>query len=252
MGDLTRAQLRTEVAANLGGRDDLESGDPLNTVNRALDRVQTRIARANINGWSELKQMTTETINIDNDPTDNHFMYKELPDNLDKIQGLMIKHTGDTYAYRIQELLRSQWDSYISVTSSWPHGRILAYTDEYFGIPSERVLRFWPPADMSYSLYKYFRYKPTPFADDDAVSDYEDKDDLILAGTTHYMFNRYQAFEEAEEWRKNYGAALNEAVKMDRLKPDVHAILLGANPTSHPRGAPINPWQDPFVTRNRR
>jgi hypothetical protein len=195
--------------------------------------------------------MGTETIDIDNDPAWNHYLFKELPDNLDKIQGLVIKHIGDTYGYRIQELLRGQWDSYISVTSSWPHGRILAYTDEYWGSDG-RILRFWPSAATSFSLYKYFRYKPTPFADDDAVSDYEDKDDLLIAGTTHYMFNRYQAFEEAEEWRKNYGAALNEAVKMDRLKPDAHAILLGAKPTSHNRMTAANPWQDPFVTSNRR
>jgi hypothetical protein len=83
------------------------------------------------------------------------------------------------------------------------------------------------------------------------VSDYEDKDDLILAGTTHYMFNRYQAFEEAEEWRKNFKYELDQAIRDDRIKPDVHALLLGAN-ASKQSSPSVNPWQDPFVVRNRR
>jgi hypothetical protein len=88
---------------------------------------------------------------------------------------------------------------------------------------------------------------PTPFADDDAVSDFNNKDDLLIAGTTHYMFNRYQAFEEAEQWRKGYDAQLQAAIKDDKNQPDMAWLPRGISIAEH--HAPNDPWTDPFVKR---
>jgi len=85
------------------------------------------------------------------------------------------------------------------------------------------------------------------FADDEAVSDFVNKDDLIIAGATHYMLNRYQAFEEAEQWRKGYDAQLTLAIRDDKHRPDITMIPRGTS--VYGGGVSGEPWRDPFVRR---
>lgn len=247
MGDLTRAQFRAEVAANLGGRDDLESGSPLDTVNRALDRILTRIVRANSNGWSELKRYDTEAITVTGVKATD-VLYTNLPTNLDKIKSLLVKETGVTYSYRLVQMLRSQWDFLIGDSESRPVGQISHYVDER-GSTVARQLRWWPVPQLDFTLFRMYTVKPTPFALDTSVSDFEDKDDLILSGTTAYMLNRYQAFEESDAWFKAFSSQLQEAVKEDKRNPDVHAIPRSIQTRVAMAG--IDPWLNPFAKSNR-
>jgi hypothetical protein len=240
MGDLTRTQLRAEVTANLGGRSDLGSGDGLNTLNRALDRVQTRILRANSNGWSELKLYDTDA-----GLTADGNIYTGMPSNIDKIKSLLVKPSGLVKSYRLTRMLRSQWDSLIGSGHSDTTATGAGYYMDERDSAGDFQIRWYPTPNVDFTLYRYYTVKPTPFTANNSLSDFEDKDDLIIAGTTQYMFKRYQMFEEAEEWRKHFNVERDEAIRLDRLKPDVHAIPRGVS-ASGPMGA-NNPWQDPFV-----
>lgn len=246
MGDLSKAQLRAEVINNLGSRSDLGSGSAgETTLHRALDRVQTRIARANLNGWSELKKYDTDAVTVVGTPATD-VLYTDLPTNLDKIKSLLVLMSGDTATTRVTQILRPQWDYLIGDSAALPTASaIYHYVDERDSARS-RQLRWWPVPNVSFTLHRYYTVKPTPFNANAGVSDFEDLDDLIIAGTTQYMFNRYQAFEEAEEWRKGYDDQLKDAIIADRNKPDVHAVLMGTSVGQH--GGSPSPWRDPFVS----
>jgi len=246
MGDLTRAELRAEITANLGDKTNLGSGAGLDTLNRALDRAQTRIARANIAGWTELHRFSTDNMSLNGD-VEVDAVYTAMPSNTDIIKALFVKMEGGTATTRLMQMLRSQWDTLIGDPTILPTAsRILYYIDER-GTTSDRELRWWPVPNVDYILYRVYTIKPTAFTSENQVSLFEDKDDLIIAAATHYMFNRFQAFEEAEQWRKNYRTALAEAITRDQSKPDVNAIMRGITAASG-TGSSSSVWLDPFAS----
>ncbi len=250
MGDLTRAQLRAEVIANLGDKTNLGSGKGLDTLNRALDRVQTRIARLNLNGWSELSRYDTDEVSVVPD-VDVDALYTDLPAKLDKIKALFVQMESGTSTIRLIQMVRSQWDTLIGDPTVKPTGsRILQYVDER-GNTVARQLRWWPVPNVDFLLHRVYTVHPTAFPDDDTVSEFEDKDDIIIAGTTHYMLNRFQAFEEAEIWRKGFMAQIKEAERADRNKPDVQAIMRDIT-VSGTVGSTGSSWLDPFTVERGR
>ncbi len=245
MGDLTRAQLRAEVIANLGDRDDLESGDGLTTINRALGRAQTRIARANFSGWSELTIDRSDPITITGViATDAYIPSTNLPDELDKVKSIFVLMEGQTKTSKVTQMLKSQWDTLIGDASVLSTSSVIRHYADIRISALIRRIYWYPVPNIDYTWYLSYTKLPTAFADDDAVSDFDNKDDLIIATTTHYMFNRYQAFEEAEQWRKGFRSQLNEAILDDKIKPDVQAVPMGI---SVGNTKPLNdPWRDPF------
>jgi len=244
MGDLTRAQLRTEIAANLGGRTDLESGAGLDTLNRALDRVQTRIDRANRAGWSELHRTDSDSVVV-TDVVATDVIYSGLPSDLNLIKTVLVKPSNSVGALRITQILRPQWDVLAGDPALLPTATAIVFYVDERSTAGVRQLRFWPVPNDDYVLYLHHTIHPLAFASDSSTSLFNNKDDIIIAGAMHYMFNRYQAFEEAEQWRKNFEDQLAKAILEDVNEPDVQAVPMGIGGVS--RGAVGEPWTDPFT-----
>ncbi len=247
MGDLTRAQLRTEIIANLGGRSSLGSGAGLDTLNRALDRAQTRIQRSNTSGWSELIVLESDALIID----DSTFSIADgLNDRIDKIRSLYTHKANTTSSVTLIGLSTDVFNRLIGNVGSKPNGRPAYYVDERFGSTLVREIRMWPKPDEAYNLWQVLQLKVTAFTDDSMVSDFEDKDDLIIALTTSYMFTRYQQFEESDALFKMYSNQLQTAIINDKNKPDIQHVPFGLG--IHNAGInAINSWQDPFRHSNR-
>jgi hypothetical protein len=193
-----------------------------------------------------LKNYSADDITVTGDISADA-IYADVPSNLKKVISLLHHKGSDTYATRIVGMPRPHWDTLIGSPTDASTSEVIRYYTEERIANIIRWLRWYPVPNIDYTLHGLYLLKPTPLTDDGVISDFEDKDDLIIAGTTHYMFNRYQAFEEAEQWRKGYDAQLNTAIKDDKHKPDIAWIPRGISIAEH--RAPADPWADPFVKR---
>ncbi len=246
MGDLTRAEFRAEIIANLGNKTNLGSGTGLDSLNRALDRVHTRIERGNLAGWTELTRYDTDDVSISGIVATDA-VYANLPSTLHQIKGLFVRMEGGISTTKVIQMLRGQWDTLVGDPIILPTAsRILHYIDER-NSTGTRQLRWWPVPNVDYTLHRFYNVHHNYGSGDLAQTLFEGKDDLIIAGATHYMFNRFQAFEEAEIWRKVFKTQMAEAAIEDQNKPDVQAIMRGITATN-PVGAASSAWLDPFAS----
>ncbi len=154
--------------------------------------------------------------------------------------------------FPLHGILRDQWKLLIGQSNTLPAGRVRYYVMDRDATGADRLMWFRNP-DSPFTIYMQYTVFPKPFEDattpEDATSELNDKDDIIIAYGTAYCFRRLQQFDEENRWFISYTNLLNEAIQDDMTRPDEWAVPLGYGYTSS-RGAGNNPWQDPFRRDN--
>lgn len=221
MGVLTRSELTSEIKHNLGDRSDVDSS-LINYLNFAQDEL-ARLAL-----WSELETLVetttsagTKTISLPSKPR-------------------------DIYSFRLIDSSRSrkliyytprQFDALFPYPEWRTQGRPSIYTNYRETI---EVLRI---PDDSYPVYLRYLAWPTAFSDSsDVVSDFESKDDILIAMATAWAFNRLGEHEKASRWYNSANYQIRQAVKEDRGYTDSEV-----RGSSNMPSASTEYWKNPFI-----
>jgi hypothetical protein len=245
MGTLTRAELQSEVSKNLGGLLDNLSGADLTAakerINRHLELTQIRMAR--VRDFQELRKRDSDPVTITGTPATDQY-YTNLPSTLRKVFAF-IRQIGTDRGHKLTFWPHRSWDQLVTTPSEISTGDADIYTawrDSSRAIQME----LYPVPSQNWTLLRRYSVWPTPFANDNAVSDFDAKDDIIIAWTTEWMFRSMGETEDHNEWRGVRMELLDTARKDDMSEPDISIL---------PRGQSVdvefgpNYWVDPFVRR---
>ena len=239
MGDLTYAQLSTELNAALGNnRLDLAARIPV-----ALNIAQTRIAR-NFN-WTELQDLQNGTLPFLSDPTQDKFM--PVPTNLRSVYSFrLVDLTNGQAPRKLEYVQQNVWDEKIPNAEYYTTGYPSHYT-----IWQDRF-ELWKIPDIAYAYEIRFTTWPTPFTGIDSLqtSDLRKKDDAIIALAASWMFQGLREMEEAGRWWTVYKDIINDATGLDTEKPAMDILPAFEQGFGTGRGSlGPNYWQDPFFNQ---
>jgi len=232
MGTLTLTELQAEVRANLGNRTDLND-----RLTRLLNQAQVRVAQEH-SKWIELETSEDKVLTYTGVPaTDKFLAFSSLTVSPHKI-----------YSIRVLDGTMTTKLRYV------PHGKVDLITPypEDDGVERPTHYSIWqkkfewiPIIDQAYTMRIRMSKFPAVFSDasPSAVSDLENKDDLLIAWATHRAFKSLGHKEESDSWFQSYTDSLDIALVDEITKPD--AIL-----TPQPSGdyaVTGEYWADPFL-----
>ena len=242
-GDLTRAEMRSEVLANLGNRP----ADTNNTtrVNRLLDLAQVRIAREY--NWSELEVTDSALVAISGTPALNRSYTAFQTIDLREIHTLSVATTDDR-EWKLTQYPRWQFEQLFPAISAAVN---VAAGDDfplYYTVVGKDTILWWPEAKVQFTLWRRYTKWPLKFANDNAKSDFTFKDDIIIALTTHSAFLSLGQGEDSAVWFAVYRDLITKAIIEEGQTPDLDLINRGL--TAGPEGViATDPVADPFVRR---
>lgn len=89
---------------------------------------------------------------------------------------------------------------------------------------------------------------PTVFSDasPSAVSDLEDKDELLIAWATHRIFKSLGNKEESDSWFQSYQDSLDRVIIDEITKPD---LIITPQPSQSVQVSGSY-WADPFIRQS--
>jgi hypothetical protein len=220
---LTLKQIREEVRAGLGGREDLEP-----RIDKAINLAQSKINRAH--KFDELYSSTDLTTTADVATLDISSIT-----NLDQIYSVVL--IDGTNSRRIVKVSNRNWDKSIAELQTVTTDRPTLYSRWGKGL-----IEFLPTPNAVYTIrIKYSKF-PTELTDDNTQTDYIDKEELIIEYALHYLNKMLGNKVDAEMYFRNYRHLLKEAIEDDVTDPD-GVIQPGMHITSS------EPWNNPFVKR---
>jgi hypothetical protein len=241
---LTRDEFRTEVDKNLGGRAaDL---DPTYTrLDRHLDLTLTRLGRKH--EWKETFRLDSDSIVVTGTPSTD-VTYVGLPVNTKEVYGLMRYASGDVQARKLDRLPNRQWDQLIGRSETLSIGDVTHYmmwSREGKDPSGSPTIEWYKVPDANFTLYRRYSVWPTMSAIPGGAPELINKDDLIIADCTHWIFQSLGEREEAATWYAIAQKLFEEAKAEDDLQPDLTVIPRGLS--SDDMTAVTNYWQDPYV-----
>lgn len=231
MGTLTLVDLREEVLANLGNRDDITN----TRLDRHLDLAQMRIARSR--EFEETKRqgvfVHTPTGTLDDD------RFLDVGMTIREVYSLRITTEGKER--KLVRIGQRKFD------------QLYPDTRDHTGNPKlyilwNNIIEFWPIPNATIELVLRWSIWPAAFTLTTQVSDLDEKDDLIISLATHTLFKSLKNKEGAAEWLDTYAQGLGESVREESEKPDLDLI---PGPGVEDTSGSSSPWSNPFVGSNR-
>ena len=231
MGTLALTDLREEVLANLGNRDDITNA----RLDRHLDLAQMRIARSRT--FEETKRQGVFV----------HIPTGTLDDDRFLDVGMIIR---ETYSLRIttegkeRKLVRIGQRKF---------DQLYPDTRDHTGDPKlyilwNNIIEFWPIPNETIELVLRWSIWPAAFTLTTQKSDLDEKDDMIIALATHTIFKSLRQKDSAAEWLDTYAQTLGESVREEAEKPDLDLL---PGPGVEDAAGSSAPWKDPFVGSTR-
>lgn len=234
MGTLTREELRAEIRKNTGNRPD--STDIQTRLNRLIELAQTRIARAH--DWDELQLLDTKSITVVGVPATDKVL--DLSDVTVRYVHSLVRYVASETPFKLIQMPQRQWAAlHLSVG---PDPDLEDATHYVLWTPSTAEL--WPVPNRNWTVERRLTTWPATFADDNAKSQLNNKDDLIIALVTHSFFQSLGQREDAQQWFIIYRDMLRDSIVEDQRAPDRSFVPRGIR-----EGVIENtkPWADPFV-----
>lgn len=230
MGALTLTELVQEVQSGLLNRSDLTDTRCVTALNFA----QARISRSH--DFRELKGFyQTATLF-----TTSAFNDKFLPlAPATKHIHTAVLNPGDTTA---RKLIEKPWRTFDRI---WPAPEVLARSKPYFYSRWNNQIILYPVPDYVYQVFMRITTYPRPFnlqVNPTAMSDYDWKDDIIIALACAYLWKSYGRMDKANDYLREAQEHFVTAVKQDTDDPD-----LEINIDLTDQGFVGRYWADPFV-----
>lgn len=236
MGTLSRALMRAEVLKNLG--DIPDTGDTTTRIDRLLHLAQLKIAR--MRNWVELQRSDTKSVTVTGTPaTDQIHEFTGI--TLREVHSL-VRIVGSNQPYKLVRIPQYQWDRLVL-----GHDNPLTLGDATHYMVWNGQVILYPVPNVNFNLNRRYTIWPADFADDNAVSDLDQKDDIIIARTTHDGFQSSGQREDALQWFAIYNDTLQAAIREDSERPD--EVIVNRGLAEAEDGLVSTPWADPFIKR---
>ena len=206
MGTLTLDDMKDEMRSSLGGRTDINA-----RLTRILNLAQMRIARKH--RWEELENLYTNTTAFTSTPADDKYL--AMPSNLRDVYSIRLLDGANSR--KLVRVPNRSWDKRIPSPEYFATGRPSLYTLR------RNIMEFWKVPDAAYSLEAFGISWPTVFVDatPTAVSDLDQKDDMLITLAMSWTFMTLRNREEAARWWAIYANMMNDAVDEEVEKPDL-------------------------------
>lgn len=238
MGDLTLAQLQTEIRSGLGGNDDVTDAQ----ITIALNLQQTNLARAKT--FVEMQTADTFTLGFTSTPaTDKFQAFSTVSASFNPKAIYSLRAIDGTDSRKVEYKEPRDWDRVVPATDELSTGTPDFYTIwgskfEWFRVPDAALSAIvrsaqWPP-DLSGST-------------DTSLLD--KKDDILIYATLSY---KHHLLGHDADGRKYFGMArsLFEEAKMeDNTKPDHELAPEWTHPQAIAARNVDDYWINPFVDR---
>lgn len=231
MGDITVQNFIDEITASFGNRTDIDN----TRIIRALNFSQKRIAR--VHDWEELQIVTTGTLPFTGSAAADKLINR--PANLRKIYSFRLTHPTDTnIARKITYIPYRVWDRRVPAPEAFARGKPDIYT-----MWREKI-EIWPVGDAAHAYEIRHSNFPAAFTTGglSALSDLDNKDDLIQTLTMSYLYLTLRQPAMANTYFATYKEMVDSASLTESEKPD------SAQGSDEVRGGvPNDYWVDPFV-----
>lgn len=240
MGVLTLAQFQVELLAGLGNRSTNAINE--NRLTIALNLAQSRIARSY--DFSEMAQVSFAQMNFTQNPALDKYLVP--PPNTKSIHSFVCLDTSAGVSslgqsLKVQERPWRLFDAKYPAPEWLPPG----WPREYARWGNIIVMA--PAPQMQYTAQLRWTSYPTPFVPTSTamVSDFDNKDDLIVCWALAYEFKLLGRADRAAYFEGLAKEQLDEAIEKDDNRPDMEvgreAALGGAD------GGSGAYWAQPFV-----
>lgn len=229
MGTLILSDLKDEMRHSLGNRTDLDA-----RLTRILNLAQMRIARKH--RWEELENLYTNTTAFTSTPASDKYL--AMPSNLRDVYSIRLLDGANSR--KLVRVPNRSWDKRIPIPEYFSTGRPALYTLR------RNIMEFWKVPDAVYDLEVFAITWPTPFSDasPSALSDLDQKDDMLICLGLSWTFMTLREPEDAKKWWVIYANMMNDSVDEEIEKPDLE-FPVGMKSGVDQLGGEY--WRDPFV-----
>ena len=240
-GTLTQAQLLVEVKAALGNRVDLALTDF--RLTNALNLSQQRVSR--FFSFPELRNDWQATGIITGTPAIDKWLV--LPQNVKVIHSFILQDSGNS-----RKLIEKPWRMFDYnvplpefIAPDWPN---------YYTRFDLNVAMLFPIPLNAFSYFIRATMLPTPFPNPTLqgytgamVSDYVDKDDILISLSAAYFLRQFGRHDVAQGWETEAMIRLKESIATSEDTPD-----MDFSPDDMGGGALVPStgeyWLSPFIT----
>lgn len=241
MGDLTLADLTSEVRQGLGNRTD--GGVSQQRIVNVLNMAQKRVARRW--PWKDLKQLLYAQMSYTNNPSADIFM--SLPFQLRTVHSFVLLDTtgGISTLGQSLKMIQKPWrwfdrhyPSPAWLAPGWP--QVYAWWGQF--------IMMVPPPQAPYTAQIRATIQPPAFVLTNltAASVYTDKDDILINWSLGYLHRSYGRLDRAVYHENLVNELVNEAIEQDDRQPDLEISrdlgeLPGVTATTY--------WNNPWIER---
>ena len=220
VGTLTLSELEDEIRSNLGGRTDLDS-----RLSRFINFAQDMICRQY--EFPELEQKTTDTVA----EGDEVYVLSSRPRSIRSVRIL-----DGTLSRKLEYIPIRTWDTLIPKPDEWTQERPTHYT--YY----QNKIELWRIPNDSYTIVIRWSKWPAALSDSGDKSDYDNKDDIIIALATAWAFKSLGEKERMYFWANSAWSQLRASILSEDQQPD-----RGIVPVPEIKTILGDYWKDPFI-----
>ena len=149
----------------------------------------------------------------------------------------LVRRVGSERPVKLVQPPHRQWRQLIGVpeySSTGDPTHYIEWADQ---------IEWWRVPDRAFVLFRNYTLWPLALTTDAQKSDFDQKDNALIALSTHTMFHSLGQREDAREYFGIYRALLDEAIKDETTEPDSSRV---PRRTSEQQGQLGQFWLDPF------
>lgn len=154
-----------------------------------------------------------------------------------EINSVVYLKSGETLSKKLTRMPNRQWDALFGTSTNPTSAEVNWYTFHNF------VLYIWGIPSTNYTLTSRRIYWPRNLETDASKSDFDHKDDLLIALATHSAFQSLGMLDDAGRWFAIYSDMLRAAMKENAKKVD---LLVKARGISERTSFGHDRVRDPF------
>lgn len=229
MGSLTLLQLKDEVRAGLGNRTDLDT-----RLTRFLNLAQQRLAR--LHDFDEMEKISFSEFPYDNKPSDK---YMSMPG----IREVYAFKLLDGQASRkLRQVEPRMWNTVVPAPQEYAR-----YKPSHYTLWANTIVLYPLASQAGLQCELWWTKWPADFSDNspDALSDYNQKDEILIELAVVYAYNSLGKIDDAQAHWQRAVPLIAEALHTDMEKPDLD-IRPGPS-LNDAIQLPGEYWNDPFT-----
>lgn len=229
MGTLTLDQLKAEVRSSLGNRRDLDT-----RLTRFLNLAQQRLAR--LHDFDEMQKISLSEFPYENKASDK---YMSMPGIREVYSFKLIDGQASR---KLRQVEPRMWNTVVPAPQEYTR-----YKPSHYTLWANTIVLYPLPSMAGLQCELWWTKWPTDLSDSTplAVSDYNQKDEILIELALVYAYNSLAKLEDAQQHWQRAVPLIAEALHTDMEKPDLD-IRPGPS-LNDAIQLPGEYWNDPFT-----